>query len=57
MNRGSPIGYLAAMEIAEKDRSLSPGHFMSNKCPICGHFRIKKVHKKCSRILQERYKK
>ena len=37
----------------ERNRAYSIGFPMTNKCRICGEVKAKRVHQKCSKLLQQ----
>jgi hypothetical protein len=41
----------------ERNRAYRVGFAMTNKCRICGELKAKRVHQKCSKILQQMHKR
>ena len=41
----------------ERARAYSVGFPTTNKCRICGEVKAKKVHQKCSKLLQKMYRR
>ena len=41
------------IEEYERNRAYSIGFPMTNRCRICGEVKAKRVHQKCSKLLQQ----